>query len=183
MSLLLRYWPRGGGLAMLCLGLCCANAHAQVSVTTYHNDNSRTAANTHESLLTPANVNSSQFGKLFSVPVSGSVYAQPLYLANQGIDGGSHDVIYIATEHATVYALDAETGRIYWQTSLIPAGGTTVSGPNDVSCGDTGTEIGITGTPVIDAATGTLYAVAKVKVNGLIAQYLHALDVSTGAEK
>jgi hypothetical protein len=158
-------------------------ANAQVSVTTYHNDNSRTGQNAQETTLTPANVNIASFGKLFSVAVDGAVYAQPLYVSNVGIGGGTHNVVYAATEHDSVYAIDADTGTIYWQKSLIPAGGSTVSSSTDLNCGDITTEVGITGTPVIDPSTGTLYVVAKVKLNGAISQYLHALAITTGAEK
>jgi hypothetical protein len=115
--------------------------------------------------------------------MDGIVYAQPLYLSNVTTGGGTHNVVYVATEHDSVYAIDADTGRIYWQKSLIPSGGSTVSSGTDLSCGDISTEVGITGTPVIDSTTGTLYVVAKVKLNGAIQQHLHALDVSTGAEK
>jgi disulfide oxidoreductase YuzD len=156
---------------------------AQVNVTTYHNDNSRTGQNLQETILTPANVNSTQFGKLFTVAVDGTVYAQPLVLSNVAIGGGTHNVLYVATEHDSIFAIDADTGTLYWQKSLIPAGGSTVSSSADLNCGDIPTEVGITGTPVIDATTGTLYVVAKVKLNGVISQYLHALDVGTAAEK
>jgi hypothetical protein len=166
------------------LSLWAASLHAQVNVTTYHNDNARTGQNTQETYLTPANVNSSQFGKLFTAAVDGAVFAQPLYLTNVTIGGGTHNVVYIATQHDSVYAIDADTGTLYWQKSLIPAGGSTVSSNTDLNfCGDITAEVGITSTPVIDATTGTLYVVAKVKLNGAILQYLHALDVSTAAEK
>jgi hypothetical protein len=165
------------------LALAAAMAQAQVSVTTYHNDNSRTGQNVLETTLTPANVNSTQFGKLFTNTVDGAIYAQPLYLANVSIGGGTHNVVYVATQHDSVYAFDADTGTLYWQKSLVPSGGSSVSSGTDLNCGDIATEVGITGTPVIDATTGTLYVVAKVKVNGVILQYLHALDVSTAAEK
>jgi len=172
---------RLAALALSCFG--SAALHAQVNVTTYHNDNARTGQNIQETTLTPSNVNSSQFGKLFTVPVDGVAYSQPLYLSNVTIAGAVHNVVYMATEHDSVYAIDGDTGTIYWQKSLIPAGGSTVSSGGDLGCGDIATEVGITGTPVIDATTGTLYVVAKSKVNGVISQYLHALDVSTAAEK
>jgi hypothetical protein len=158
---------------------------AQVDVTTYHNDISRTGANTEETILTPANVNSTQFGKLFTTAVDGDVYAQPLYLAGVSIAGAAHNVLYIATEHDSVYAIDADSGAIYWQINLIPAGGRTVNSNTDVQagCTDLVPEIGITGTPVIDTTTGTLYVVAKSWVNGGAEQYLHAIDVATSAEK
>ena len=156
---------------------------AQVNVTTEHNDVSRTGQNTQETILTPSNVNSTQFGKLFSVPVDGAVYAQPLYLSAVTIAGVPHNIVYIATEHDSVYAIDADSGSVYAHVSLIPAGGTTVSSSTDLGCGDLVSEVGITGTPVIDPMGGTLYVVAKSKVNGSIVQYLHALDVATLAEK
>jgi hypothetical protein len=92
--------------------------------------------------------------------------------------------VYVATQHDSVYALDADTGTLYWQKSLIPAGGSTVSSNTDLNfCGDIAAEVGITSTPVIDPTTGTLYVVAKSKLNGAILQHLHALDASTAAEK
>jgi hypothetical protein len=158
-------------------------AHSQVNVTTYHMDNARTGANTLETILGPANVNSSQFGKLFADSVDGAVYAQPLYLSNVAIAGGTHNVLYVATEHDSVYAIDADSGAVYAQRNLIPSGGSTVNSSTDLRCTDLIPEIGITGTPVIDASTGTLYLVAKSKVSGKIVQYLHALDVTSLAEK
>ena len=156
---------------------------AQVNVTTYHSDNARTGQNLQETILTPTNVNGSQFGKLFSVPVDGYVYAQPLYLSNVNIGGGTHNVLYVATEHDSLYAIDAEHGTIYWHISLIPSGGSTVSSSSDLACTDLVPEVGITGTPVIDTSTGTIYLVAVSKVAGSVVQYLHALDVVTSTEK
>jgi hypothetical protein len=166
--------------------LCGANGlRAQVNVTTYHNDNARSGTNSQETVLTPANVNSTQFGKLFSVAVDGYVYAQPLYLSAVSIGGGTHNVVYVATEHDSVYAIDADNGMVYWQTSLIAPGGRTFNTQKDITegCTDLVPEIGITGTPVIDTTTGTLYVVAKSTVNGTGVQYLHALDVASAAEK
>jgi hypothetical protein len=157
---------------------------AQVNVTTYHFDNARTGQNTQETILTPASVNSGQFGKLFSVSVDGWVYAQPLYLSNVNIGGGTHNVLYVATEHDSLYAIDADKGTIFWQISFIPSGGSAVNSSSDLGgCGDLIPEIGITGTPVIDTGTGTIYLVAKSKVNGMLVQYLHAIDVVTSTEK
>jgi hypothetical protein len=169
------------GAAVLCA--VSAPSSAQVNVTTYHNDISRTGANTQEAILTPSNVNSTQFGKLFSVALDGAVFAQPLYLSSVSIAGGKHNVLYVATEHDSVYAIDADSGTIYAHASLIPAGGTTVNSDTDLGCGDLVPEVGITGTPAIDAVGGTLYVVASSKVNGVFYQYLHALDVRTLAEK
>jgi hypothetical protein len=174
---------RRSALAVLLTLGCLTAVRAQVSVTTYHNDLARTGQNTQETILTPANVNSTQFGKLYSVPVDGAVYAQPLYLWAVNIAGGTHNVLYVVTEHDSVYAIDADTGTVYLQVSLIPSGGSTVSSSGDLGCSDLIPEIGISGTPVIDPATGTLYVVAKSKVNGSLVQYLHALAVTTLAEK
>jgi hypothetical protein len=164
--------------------LTSLTAQAQVNVTTWHNDSLRSGLNPQETILTTANVNTTDFGKLFSVPVDGQVYAQPLVLSGVSIGGGTHNVVYVATEHDSVYAIDAQSGATYAQVSLIPAGGTTVNSSSDLttSCGDIQPEIGITGTPVIDPASNTLYVVAKSKVNGSIVQFLHALNTATLAE-
>ena len=166
-------------------GALAGMASGQVNVTTYHNDIARSGQNAQEALLSPANVNASQFGKLFTVGVDSFVYAQPLYLNGVSIAGGTHNVLYVATAHDSVYAIDADSGVVYWQDSLIPSGGRTVIGDPDIAsgCDDTLPEIGITGTPVIDPVSGTLYVVAKAIVSGTAVQYLHALDVGTGAEK
>jgi hypothetical protein len=160
-------------------------AHAKVNVTTYHNESYRPGINNKETILTPANVNPTQFGKLFTTAVDGDVYAQPLVLSGVKIGGGMHNVVYVATQHDSVYALDGKSGAVYWHRNLIPAGGRTVVGNTDIApgCDDIVPEIGITGTPVIDAVTGTLYVVALSFVGGSYFQYLHALDVKTGAEK
>jgi hypothetical protein len=171
------------GIAFL---LCVsAFAIAQVSVTTYHYDNARTGQNTRETSLNPGNVNISQFGKLFSTTVDGYVYAQPLYVPNvQNIVGGTHNVLYVATEHDSLYAIDADSGAVLWQKSFInPSAGITTVSSADASCGDLVPEIGITSTPVIDPTTNTLYLVAKTKENGVYFQRLHAIDTVTNAEK
>jgi len=153
------------------------------SVWTQHNDNSRTGQNLHETILTPANV-SSQFGRLFTQPVDGQVYAQPLYLPHVRIPGnGTHNVVYVATEHDSVYAFDADTpaSTPLWQVSFIdPANGITTVPSHDT---DIAPEYGITGTPVIDRHSGTLFVVPNTSENGNIVYRLHALDVRTGAEK
>jgi hypothetical protein len=175
---------RLGMVAAAALSLVSNFLHAQVNVTTYHYDVSRTGQNTEETILTPSNVNASTFGKLFSVALDGWVYAQPLYLSNVTISGGTHNVVYVVTEHDSLYAIDANNGTVYWKLSLIPAGGSTLSSVNDLyDCGDLVPEVGITGTPVIDPSSGTIYLVASSKVGGNIVQYLHAIDVVTHTEK
>jgi hypothetical protein len=160
-----------------------------VSVTTYHNDNSRTGQNLHESILTPANVNPSQFGRVFVQPVDGYIYAQPLYVPNVSIGGATHNVVFVATEHDSVYAFDADSAaganaNPLWHVSFInPPGVTAVDSYNDAGCGDLVPEIGISGTPAIDTGSGTLYVVANTKENGAFFQRLHALDIATGNEK
>src|SRR5664279_3049977 len=157
---------------------------AQTNVTTYHNDNARTGQNTQETLLNPSNVGFAQFGKLFTVPVLGYVYAQPLYLSHvQNIAGGTHNVLFIATEHDQLYALDADNGNLLWQQSFINPPNVTTVTSSQVSCGDLVPEIGITGTPVIDTATGTIYLVTKTNESGVYVQRLHAIDILTHSEK
>src|SRR5438132_7153283 len=163
-----------------------ANTGTPASVPPYHNDNARTGQNVKEIILTPQNVNTANFGKLFSVLIDGAGYAQPLYMPNVPVPVlGTHNVVYVATEHDSVYAFDADhSGLPLWQENFIdPANGITTLSTADVSCISLRPEIGITGTPVIDPANGTLYVVARTKENGTFVQRLHALDVGTGAEK
>ena len=156
-----------------------------VNVTTYHNDTARTGQNLGETMLTSSNVNSSSFGKLFVISVDGRVDAQPLYLTQVSIPNhGTHNVVYVETEHASVYGFDADNGTLLWQVSMLGAGETT---SDDHGCGQITPEIGITSTPVIDSKAGphgTIYVVAMSKDGtGNYHQRLHALDVTTGAEK
>jgi hypothetical protein len=155
-------------------------------------DNMRDGLNANETVLSPADVNPSTFGKLFSYPLDGISYAAPLYASNVSIPGqGTHEVVYVATEHDSIYAFDA-TGKVttpFWKDSFInPANGVTTVPAADVGeCCDIAPEIGISGTPVIDPATNTMYVVVKTKeVSGSTTNYvqrLHAIDLSTGAEK
>jgi len=178
-------------------GSLAATASATAYVTsypgtfTYHNDNLRTGANLNETVLTPANVQA-QFGLLFDFALDGVPQASPLYVANVNIPGvGLRNVVYVATEHDSVYAIDADTASStpLWKVSFInPAAGvTTVPACDTGECQDISPEIGITGTPVIDPATSSLYVVAKTKeTSGTTTSYvhrLHALDIATGAEK
>jgi len=171
-------------IALFCFFIASLVIQAQVNVTTQHNDNSRTGQNAQETILTSANVNSTNFGRLFSVPMDGYLYAQPLYLSNLNISNGIHNVVFVATEHDSVYAIDADVGTILWHVSFInPGSGVTTVSNTDVGCNDLIPEIGITGTPVIDASSGTIYVLAKTKENSAFKQRLHALDVTTGAER
>jgi chitodextrinase len=159
---------------------------------TFHNDNMRTGQNLSETVLTPANVNSSSFGKLFTYPLDGQAVASPLYVQGVAVPGqGTRNIVYFATEHDGLYAYDATTGSStpLWKRSFIdPASGVTTVPAADVGeCCDIAPEIGITSTPVIDPSTNTMYVVAKTKeVSGSTTTYvqrLHALDIATGAEK
>jgi len=153
-----------------------------LNYTTWKNDNGRTGQQLNETVLTPSNVNSTHFGVLFSQSVDGQVLAQPLYLSNLSIAGGKHNVVFVATEHDSVYAFDADTsGPPLWQKSLVPPGASTV--PHSlVDSVSYLPELGITGTPVIDAATGTLYVVSETLESGDVVFRLHALNVTTGQE-
>ena len=145
-------------------------------------------------ILTPTNVNTNTFGKLFSYPVDGWVYAQPLYMPGLTMGAGTvqagttHNVVFVATEHDSVFAFDADSNtganaNPLWQVSLLGTGETTVSS-GDVSTSDIIPEIGITSTPVIDPTTNTIYVVAKSTVaDTTFIQRLHALDITTGKEK
>ncbi|HZR18875.1 MAG TPA: chitobiase/beta-hexosaminidase C-terminal domain-containing protein [Verrucomicrobiae bacterium] len=168
-----------------------------VSVTTYHYDNTRQGANTSETWLTPANVNTNTFGKLFSYGLDGYVYAEPLLLTNVTIPGlGTHNVVFVATEHDTLYALDADGnsgahGGILWTNNFgVSANSAAAPFGYRYSGGgytDIVPEVGMTGTPVIDPASGTIYVDAFTRdILGSTTNYvhrIHALDVATGAER
>src|SRR5947208_14010237 len=123
-----------------------------VDVITYHYDNSRSGQNLNETVLTPANVNSTKFGKLGEFVVDGKVDAQPLYLSQVTIGGPNRNVLYVATEHGSVYAFDADSingtaSTVLWKTSTLGSGETT---SDDRGCGQVTPEVGITATPVIE---------------------------------
>jgi hypothetical protein len=173
------------------LAFLCSPSAAQVTTSQY--DNARTGANLNETVLTPANVNVKHFGKVFSFPVDGPVYAQPLYLPGVEVPGkGVHNVVYVVTEHDSVYAFDAD-GKIsepLWKVSFAhPEAGVTPVPARDVDCPFITPEVGITSTPVIDLPTGTLYVLARTKESkGVLSaaeyvQRLHALAITTGVEK
>jgi Malectin domain/Legume lectin domain/Chitobiase/beta-hexosaminidase C-terminal domain len=154
------------------------------SILTQHYDTARTGQNTTETVLTPADVNSTLFGKLFSLPVDGYVYAQPLYVPALAIPGnGTHNVLYVATEHDSLYAFDADTGSQLWKVSFLINGATTLSPSNVGNTQDINPEIGITGTPTIDSTTNTIYVVVNTLEGSNIIYRLHAMDITTGAEK
>ncbi|MGA2708667.1 MAG: pyrrolo-quinoline quinone [Steroidobacteraceae bacterium] len=152
-----------------------------VDVITYHNDNLRTGQNLDEQTLTPLNVARATFGLLLMLPVDGKVDAQPLVLhAITMSDNAVHDVLYVATEHDSLYAFDANSGAKLWQRSLLES----AELPSDArNCAQVIPEIGVTATPVIDRAAGTIFVVAMSKDStGAYYQRLHALNLRTGAE-
>lgn len=160
-----------------------ATMTAAPDVTTWHYDVARDGLNPQETILTPSNVNSTQFGKIAFLSVDGKVDAEPLYLANVVLANQFHNILYVATEHASIYAFDADTGVQLWKTSILASGETT---SDDHGCSQISPEIGITSTPVIDRKSGpngTLFTVGMSKdSSGHYHQRLHALDITTGAE-
>ncbi len=152
-----------------------------VNITTWHVDMNRSGLNANEQTLTPANVTPSSFGKLFSYLVDGYVYGSPLILSNVTINGATHNVVYVATEHDSVYAFDADnygTGAPLWQVSLLQSGETPITN------GPIQPYEGVTSTPVIDPNTNTLYAVsAQTSAAAGSSFRLNALDITTGAQK
>jgi hypothetical protein len=167
------------------------NVHAAVNVLMWHNDNFRTGQNTNEVILTPANVNTSSFGMLFSYPVDGQVYGQPLYVSSLPIPGqGSHNVVFVTTQHDSVYAFDADSntgtnGGLIWHVSL----GTSAVTPNNDfgnrygAYHDIDPEVGITSTPVIDLARGVIYVDAFTHEGSSYFHRVHALNITNGLEE
>jgi len=184
---LARSHPRGRLVSLIApilfVWLCSApRAGAQVSVLTQHNDNARTGANLHETALTPANVNTKLFGLLFKRKVDDQVYGQPLYVADLRIAGGPHNVVFITTVNNSVYAFDADdpaAAQPYWHVHF----GTPASlSDADFGCTDMNGNMGIVGTPVIDASRGVLYVAALTKVGAGFIQRLHVLNLASGDE-
>ena len=180
--------------AAACLALAASSGSAQ-DVLTHHYDNYRTGVQSHETQLTPGNIGPATFGKLFSLRVDGQVYAEPLWVgAYKMADGKTHNILFVATQHDSVYAFDADgknpAAGYYWRVSLLGTGETTVPSsdvyPGWGSNADIVSEVGVTGTPVIDRVAGALYVVSRSKlVSGAKTTYfqrLHALSLSTGKE-
>jgi hypothetical protein len=166
-------------------------------VLTYHNNLSRDGTNIHEFALTTSNVNTATFGKLFSCQADGAIYAQPLWVPNLTVAGAPHNVIIVATQHESLYAFDADATpcTALWHVNLVDSAHGGSSGETSVlsagsgalvgsGYGDISPEVGITGTPVIDPTTNTLYVVSKsVNASTQFFQRLHAIDLTTGAER
>ena len=158
-----------------------------VSVLTQHNDNTRSGWNDNETLLTTSNVNVQQFGKVFTVPVDDQVYAQLLVVGKLAIDSGDHNVVYAATVNNTVYAFDGDDGTVFWQKNFTTPG---MRPPRNVdmtgACGggyrDFSGNMGIVGTPVIDASTRTMYFVTRSTTGSTFVQHLHGVDIVSGSE-
>lgn len=203
--------PNPAGVTLTATSVSDATASGRASITigaavpvaavvTQHYDIGRTGANTSETILTPANVNSQSFGKLFSYEVDGYVYAQPLYMSGLTMGAGTpqagttHNVVFVATENDSVYAFDADSNSTaanavpLWQASLLDAAHGAAAGARamlstDIRTTDLVPKIGITGTPVIDPGTGTLYVVSKTKESNTYVLRLHALSILDGTEK
>ena len=173
--------------AIFCLGLA-STLHAQagvLAVLTQHNNAARTGANLSETLLSTRSVTPKTFGKLGTLVVDGYLYAQPLYVQNVRVPGkGLHNVIYLATAHNSVYAFDADdltAKKPLWKVNLGPS--VPATEVYTTKWTDMRIEIGVTSTPVIDPSANTIFVEAKTKENGTYVQRLHALDITTGAEK
>jgi hypothetical protein len=166
-------------------------AHAAASnsaVLTYKSDTLRTGQYPNETILNTGNVNSSHFGKHVSYPVDGQVYAQPLFVPNLSINGGTHNVAFVSTEHDSVYAFDADQKSAIsplWHVNFTDPSHSinTVSSANDVHCTVLSPEYGITGTATIDVNAKTMYVVAATREPGGVFEHLHALDITTGKER
>ena len=186
------------------LGFACPHRgpslHAQtpVPVLTWRYDNTHAGQNTNETVLTPSNVNVNNFGKLFSLTVDSTVYAQPLYVPGLKMsDGNVHNVLFVATENDSIYAFDADSNgganaKPLWHVTLLDSAHGAGSGATAIPWnqkdaifgqGDIGPTIGITGTPVINPATNTMYVVGNTEESGAFYSRLHAINIITGAEQ
>ena len=176
----------------VCILFFALTISVAAQVTTSQYNNFRTAATLNEKILTPANVNSKTFGKLGAYKVDGPVYAQPLFLPNVEVPGkGTHDVLYVVTEHDSIYAFDANKpgDPPLWQVSFLDKNrGVIPLSEDDVQCFFLRPEVGITSTPVIDLQSGTLYVLVRTKIRHRASadeffQHLHALAITNGVEK
>ena len=160
-------------------------------MTTWHYDNARSGVQHAETVLTPSNVNFAKFGKRFSLPVIGDVYAQPLYLRQYPMsDGQLHNVLLVATTESYLYAFDADGKNpaqgFLWRKLLVNPGETWLKFTDEQSDPDIAPTIGVVGTPVVSRASGTIYVVARSKTTSGTIKYfqrLHALNIANGAEK
>jgi hypothetical protein len=191
--------PFWGGALVLALGLLpiaslLAQTPTPVPVLTWRYDLTHAGQNTNETALTPANVNTTSFGKLFSLKVDSTVYAQPLYVPGLKMsDGLVHNVLFVATENDSIYAFDADSNgganaNPIWHVSLLTTAYGAGAGATAVPWADTGSPdvaptVGITGTPTINPATNTMYVVANTKENGAYFSRLHAINIITGAKQ
>jgi hypothetical protein len=167
-------WTKAATAASLAFGFFAGTANAQVNVTTYHYDNLRTGWNPNETTLTQSSFSS--FGLLQSAVLDDQVDAQPLLVSGETINGNQHNVVYVATENNSVYAIDAQSGQVLLQANL---GGPV---PYPLGCGNNGPNVGINSTPVIDTNTGNLYVIAYVLQSNTPTYYLHALSLTTLAD-
>ena len=176
-----KFFAALAGLTLFCVA--GINLHAQPNVLTWHNDNDRTGLNGQETILTPSNVNAGSFGKVGFFGTDGAVDAEPLYVAGVKIAGATRNVLFIATEHDSVYAKQADNGAWLWKTSLLKSGETP---SDDQNCTQISPEIGVTSTPVIDLSkgpNGAIYVVSMTKDgSGKYHQRISALDLTTGAQ-
>jgi len=176
-----------GSLAALCL-MAIPCTHAQVDVLTQHNDNQRTGANLHETMLTPENVNKAHFGMLFKRVLDDQLYTQPLIVTGVQVNGGTHDIVYVTTVNNSVYAFDANDSQASAPIWHVNFGTPSNLHSTDFGCLDMNGQMGIVGTPVIDKARGVLYVVALTRAGAITAphtgfiQRLHALDLATGVD-
>ncbi len=180
-------------LLTLSLVYFACSVRADVAVLTQHNDLARTGANLAETVLNTTNVNTNQFGLIFTRAVDDQIYAQPLVMTNVDLGtNGTHNLVIVATVNDSVYAFDADDPLVsapYWQVSflgpgVVPPANTNMTGACGGNYKDFSGNMGIVGTPVIDAVAGTIYLVARTWENGTsFVQRLHALDIRTGAER
>jgi hypothetical protein len=169
-------------------GASCVYAQ---DVTTWHYDNARSGVQSHETFLTPANVTSAKFSKLFSFPVLGDIYAQPLYLSQYPMsDGKLHNVLLVATAQDYIYAFDADgknpSQGYLWRKSLVGAGETWMTYLDVGKDFDIYPNIGIISTPVVSRSSGIVYVLPRSKTASGTTKYfqrLHALNIADGTEK